>query len=209
MIQATYQDIRKTVSTGDILLFSGRGRISVGIRLATRSRWSHVGMAVILQDYDFVCLWESTTGAAMPDLDTGIVRSGVQLVPLSSRLDAYEGDVSIRHLEGVVFDDADVAGLMRLRRDLRTRPYERHFADLVQAAYDGPLGDREEDLSSLFCSELVAEAYQTLGLIDPRRASDEYVPADFSTSRERLPWLRGALGPEIPVKVVSCKLKAS
>jgi len=43
-----------------------------------------------------------------------------------------------------------------------------------------------EDLSSVFCSELVAEAYQAMGLLDEYPdglPSNEYTPIDFSDQR--------------------------
>ncbi|MEZ5578085.1 MAG: hypothetical protein R3F40_00820 [Candidatus Competibacteraceae bacterium] len=39
-----YQDILFLNLTGDILLFSGKGGISEGIKFFTLSKWSHVGM---------------------------------------------------------------------------------------------------------------------------------------------------------------------
>jgi hypothetical protein len=42
------------------------------------------------------------------------------------------------------------------------------------------LGINKEDLSSLFCSELVAEAYQKMGLLTEQLPSNEYIPKDFS-----------------------------
>ena len=41
-----------------------------------------------------------------------------------------------------------------------------------------------EDLSSLFCSELVAAAYQRMGLIKNDRPSNTYTPDDFSSARD-------------------------
>ena len=35
-----------------------------------------------------------------------------------------------------------------------------------------PFGKNKEDLSSVFYSELVAEAYQTLGLLDEKKPSN-------------------------------------
>jgi hypothetical protein len=36
--------MRAELKTGDVVLFSGKGGISAGIKWATLSRWSHVGM---------------------------------------------------------------------------------------------------------------------------------------------------------------------
>jgi hypothetical protein len=59
--------------------------------------------------------------------------------------------------------------------------------ELLKAAYDGIGGKSSgEDLSSLFCSELVAEAYQAMGLLPeyPKGLpSNEYTPLDFSSHR--------------------------
>ncbi len=195
-----YGTMRSKLRTGDVVLFSGKGGISAGIKWATFSRWSHVGMVLVLPEYDFVCLWESTTLSSIADVATGEHRKGVQLVPLSARVREYKGDIAIRQLKNVQFDAADIHSLMKLRKKLARRPYEKSKLELIRAAYDGPFGKNTEDLSSLFCSELVAEAYQELDLVNAKKKpSNEYTPADFSQKKEALPWVRGKLGPEIIV----------
>lgn len=202
-MQNNYSSTRRSLRTGDILLFSGKGRISRAIKHVTGSPWSHVGIVLNLTEYDFVCLWESTTLSNVADLDTGTLRSGVQVVPLSARLDAYDGSVALRRINGFI-DPQGLAllnlRLMALRRELAGRPYERSRLELYKAAYDGPLGANEEDLSSLFCSELVAEAFQRLGIIDPSRPSNEYVPADFAAASENIPWRNCGLEDEFLIK---------
>ena len=193
------EQMRAKLKTGDVILFSGKGGISAGIKWATLSRWSHVGMIVVLPEYDFVTVWESTTLSSLVDLDTNVPHKGVQLVPLSSRIEGYGGDVAVRQLEGVTFDTEDVKKLMALRRELAAKDYEQNKIELIKAAYDGPLGRNAEDLSSLFCSELVAEAYQRLGLISEDKPSNEYTPADFS-EKKKLTLLEGALGKEVLLK---------
>ena len=88
---------------------------------------------------------------------------------------------------------------MALRREVAGREYEQDTLELIKAAYDGPFGHNEEDISSLFCSELVAEAYQRLGLLSEEKPSNEYTPADFSEKRD-IALLAGSLGPEIVIK---------
>lgn len=192
----TYEAIRPELGTGDIVLFSGKGPISAGIKVGTRSRWSHVGMLIKLKEYDFLTLWESTTLRSVDDVVYKRPVSGVQLVPLSARLNSYTGVAAVRILQGVHFNDGQTRALMALRRNLSGRPYERSKIELIKAAYDGAFGANEEDLSSLFCSELVAEAYQNLGLLDGDTPSNEYTPADFSQDRD-LPLLRGSLSDEV------------
>ncbi len=198
--ESTYNKIRGYLKTGDIVLFSGKGGISAGIKWGTLSRWSHVGMILSLEEYDFVTIWESTTISNINNLETNLPKKGVQLVPLSSRVNKYKGDIAIRQLNGVHFSANNIKDLMALRREVSSRPYEESTMELIRAAYDGPLGhNNEEDLSSLFCSELVAEAYQRLGLLNDKKPSNEYTPADFS-EKKGLKLLNGSLGQEIVIK---------
>ncbi|MDJ0780330.1 MAG: YiiX/YebB-like N1pC/P60 family cysteine hydrolase [Desulfosarcinaceae bacterium] len=206
MAKKRYAAYRDQLKTGDIVLFSGKGGISAGIKWLTLNRWSHVGMVLILPEYDFVCLWESTTLNRIEDLDTGRYCKGVQLVPLRARVQQYDGDIAVRQLEGVNIVPDHVQELMRLRAEMRDKPYEQDKLELAKAAYDGPFGGNTEDLTSVFCSELVAEAYQRLGLLREPPAgmpSNEYVPADFSEKRQRLDFIRGQLGPEIELTVTA------
>lgn len=190
------EQMRAKLKTGDIVLFSGKGGISAGIKWATLSRWSHVGMIVVLPEYDFVTVWESTTLSSLVDLDTKVPHKGVQLVPLSSRIEGYDGEVAVRPLEGISFGESDLKNLMQLRREVSGREYEQDQIELIKAAYDGPLGRNSEDLTSLFCSELLAEAYQRLGLLSEEKPSNEYTPADFS-EKKQLELLNGSLGKEV------------
>lgn len=178
-----YSKIRDSLATGDIVLFSGKGAFSDLIKYASMSRWSHVGMVLKIPEYDFVTVWESTTLSNIKDLDTGNANKGVQLVPLSSRVDKYSGGMSIRRLEGGALPDESLDALMKLREELKGKRYERGKMELFKSLWDGKFGLNEEDLSSVFCSELVAAAYQRLGLLSDKLPSNEYTPADFSSRK--------------------------
>lgn len=194
----TYQELRPAIQTGDLVLFSGKGAISAGIKWMTGSRWSHVGMALRLDEWDMVLLWESTTLSNIADITSGKLRQGVQLSPLSRRIATYPGEVAIRHLE-VERTPAMHQALRRLRETVKGRPYESDKLELLKSAYDGPWGGTGgEDLSTLFCSELIAEAYQCMGLLPESPPSNEYTPGDF-TEKAELPLLKGRLGPALPV----------
>lgn len=191
-----YQDIRTKLKTGDIVLFSGKGPVSAGIKIATGSKWSHVGMVFVLPEYDFVCVWESTTLSNIKDLQSDQARQGVQLVPLRERVNKYNGQIAVRQLQGFEADTTSLNKLNCFRKDVANRPYEQNKIELIKSAYDGLFGANQECLSSLFCSELVAEAYQRLGLLSELVPSNEHTPADFSQTN-KLPLLIGSLGPEI------------
>jgi hypothetical protein len=194
----SYESIRGDLKTGDLVLFSGTKALSMGIKWFTGSKWSHIGMVLRLPEWNIVLIWESTTLSNLTDIETGTETQGVQLVPLSERVKTYEGDITIRKLEGVERTPELMNSLRDLREDFKGRPYEESKIELLKSAYDGIWGENEEDLSSLFCSELVAEAYKTIGLLPDRMPANEYTPKDFS-EKENLMLIRGSLGPEIEV----------
>jgi len=179
----SYTAIRNELKTGDLVLFSGKGAFSDIIKYGTLSKWSHIGMILRIPEYDFLTVWESTTLSDVVDLESGTPRKGVQLVPLSDRVQKYSGDISVRKLQGAELPVNSLEDLMELRKELKGKRYERSKMELFRSAYDGPFGHNSEDLSSLFCSELVAEAYQRLSLVTEEKPSNEYTPADFSEKR--------------------------
>lgn len=184
-----YDDIRNKLKTGDILLFSGKGGISEGIKFFTLSKWSHIGMVYRfdspLDPKGSVFCWESTTLSNLEDADTGKLTKGVQRVELSERIErcfAVGYEISVRSLSEPLTDDM-IRALNDFRHEVSGRPYEKHTIELLKAAYDGIFGENKEDLSSLFCSELVAEAYQRMGILSESQPSNEYTPKDFSSER--------------------------
>lgn len=202
MNTARYSDIRDQLQTGDLALFSGKGGASTGIKWFTDCKWSHVGMLIRMPEWDTLLVWEATTLTNLRDIITGVAHRGVQLVSFSDRLRSYDGNASIRKLDVARTPEMQRA-LITMRAELKGRPYETDKVELLKAAYDGPLGANAEDLSSLFCSELIAETYQRMGLLPSgpgALASNEYTPRDFSEAGKRLSLQLGArLGPEISV----------
>lgn len=194
-----YAEIRHQIQTGDLVLFSGQGFFSDIIRFGQRlagdnaaAEWSHVGLAVRSDEWDQVVLWESTTLSKIPDIMFGRAVRGVQQVFLSARLATYEGRVGVRYLTAERTPER-LAALRQLRREFAGRPYEQDRLELARAAigHIGPESIGEEDLTTLFCSELVAEAYQCMGLLGPDRPSNRYSPAHFAGE---LPLVDGSLG---------------
>ena len=208
-VRRTYDKMRMGLKTGDIVLFSGKGGISDWIKWFSSSSWSHVGMVLKLSGWDMLLLFESTTLNSIKDVETGRAVRGVQLVPLSERIKTYNGKIAIRRLSKAITEPMRKK-LLKFRRSVSGRPYEKDYIELIRSAYDGPFGENKEDLSSLFCSELVAEAYQKIGMLaEPRKGkphkgepSNEYTPRDFSTEAKRpLKLLMGyKLGKEIRIQ---------
>ncbi|MBI4640690.1 MAG: hypothetical protein HY731_08350 [Candidatus Tectomicrobia bacterium] len=203
-----YEAIRNQLKTGDILLFSGKSGISEGIKFFTLSKWSHVGMVYAFQDRldpnGTVFCWESTTLSDIKDAETGKLTKGVQRVELSERLErcfAQGYEISVRQLSIPLTDEMIIA-LNQFRHDVSGRPYERNKIELIKSAYDSIFGENKEDLSSLFCSELVAEAYQKMGLLTEDTSSNEYTPKDFSQEKRIKLQLEYSLGNEIVIDLL-------
>lgn len=179
LITADYSEIRDKLQTGDLVFFSGRGFISNAIKVVTGSEWSHLGMVVRLERLDAVLLWESTTFSNTPDVHSGKVMHGVQLVSLSDKIRRYDGHTAYRLLS---FDRTYKAeqALMDLRHELKHRPYENSSLELIKSAVDVFGLDNQEDLSSCFCSEIVAEALQRMGVLENHIAANEFTPVDLA-----------------------------
>jgi hypothetical protein len=185
-----YAAVRGQLKTGDVILFSGKSGISEGIKFFTLSKWSHVGMVYKFNDpldeKGTVFCWESTTIGNVEDADTGRLTNGVQRVELSERLErcfAQRYEISIRPLNKDLTPDM-ILQLNNFRHEVSGRPYERNKIELIKSALDGHIfKENKEDLSSLFCSELLAESFQRIGLLPEDVPSNEYTPKDFSQEK--------------------------
>ncbi len=185
-----YNSMRESLKTGDLVLFAGRGLVSGFIRWFTKSEFTHIGMVVRSEEYDMLLLWESTTLSKIKDVH-GTAKQGVAIRPLSEVIENYEGRVGIRSLVNPLSKE-QIVELVKTRAEFKGRNYEENKLELFKSAYDFIGGHNEEDLSSLFCSELVAEAYQRMGLFYENTPSNEYTPADFNNP---LPFKQNGLLP--------------
>lgn len=197
-----YNEIRPTLKTGDIVLFSGKGWSSRLIKWGTNSKWSHVGIVVAIPEWDLVFLWESNAQQKIIDLSTGKQLVGVQLVLLSEKIQNYQGTIAFRHLvePQAGARDTFIENLVEFRKTVKEKPYEREPWSLARLAFwrmkKSPLF--KSDNSSLFCSELIADAYQATGILSKELLPCSYHPGAFS-EENNIPFLNGwKLGPEIP-----------
>ena len=198
-----YHQVHESLKTGDIVLFSGKGGFSRSIRWFTFSSWTHVGMVVRMPEHKGPLIWESLRVPELPDVTDGVMKSGVQLLDLTERINRCEGPVAIRTLNKPITDDM-YSALLRFRSTVKNKPYEKSIMELFRAAWDGPFGRNKENLNSIFCSELIAEAYQAMGLLQCDKKggapSNEYTPKYFSEDG-CLPLLKQwSLGPAKVVK---------
>ena len=156
-------------------------------------------MVIRDEEWKMLLLWESTTLSKVKDVESRGQRQGVAIRPMSDRLRDYPvGKVAFRKLEGITITGEMKQALIAFRNEIKGRNYEESKVELMKSAYDGFLGDNKEDLSSVFCSELVAEALQRIGVLkehdeDGGYPSNEYTPADFGKT-ELMGLKRGNFG---------------
>jgi hypothetical protein len=176
------------LKTGDLVLFAGAGPWHARL-WPRRSGWTHVGL-VLRRDEDLEpLLWEAQEG----------LRHGTVLAPLATRIARFPGRIGVRCLSRPL-EAATCRRLDALRQDL-AQPRPHGLLDLIAAADDGWLGARPEHLGEPMDAELVATAYQSLGLLEAveagGRSPERFRPRHFAGGHGLELKSGYALGPEI------------
>lgn len=183
------------LQTGDLVLFSGATSSGAIIKFFDNAQFSHIGIVIKSKFSSHLMIWEASTNkAGLVDIESGKVRKGVELLPLKEKIfSGWYNRVAIRRL--VDIDDEKrnemYQELLKFRTEVQGRPYEKSKVELILSALDFQeeylsfLRNTKEDLSSLFCSELVAETYKRMGLIAGKRLSNEYTPDDFASHNDK------------------------
>jgi len=115
------------------------------------------------------------------------VRPVVALTPLCTWMAAKEEKMAykvivVRRLkmyEGRAKVILDMEGLEELMVELHGLPFALKAQSMVKANYQLNKARFE---GSIFCSELIAEAYQRVGLLTQKRLSSNFTPKDFSSA---------------------------
>ena len=187
--------------TGDLWLFRGPKLADQAIRAVTNSPVNHVGMAVVLEDLPPL-LWHAELGRSVADVWTGTSHRGAQLHDLESAVltwtNRYRQRAWLRQLHGEVNRAMEDALLKEISRKDGT-PFPA-VATLAGRWLRGRLR-RPAPLETTYCAEIVASAYQAMGLLAADRPPNWYDPGRF-WSGDRLDLQAGAtLGSEIRVLV--------
>jgi hypothetical protein len=194
-----YAELRPRLALGDVVLYGGDTPQCRRLKAMMRSRWSHVAMVVRLEGDEGPLLWEATGASGMADLVSESEDGGVHLVRLEDWANKYGGDIAVRQLT-VERLAGFFAAFRAFFEQVHGRPYEQTRTQTIRACFKSFfLRNRREDLSSLFCSELVAATYQRLGLLPMEPPSNTYTPRDFG-AEGKLPLREGAaLGEEVMI----------
>jgi len=200
-----WDEIESQFSTGDIILCRGTESFSQLIRRGTMSTWSHAAIVVVdpspaireaykIPDYyetdlkERVFIYESDTETQ--DHRAG---GGTQLFPLRRWMECCIRDYTDQYL--VVWRKLIPPETHKGKPDIETFPkFEKFMLDMCKRSYEHSRvqlmfsaihTNKKEDLSTVFCSELVAASYKHMGCFPEDSNSNNYVPRDF-TSDERL-----------------------
>ncbi|TVR14494.1 MAG: hypothetical protein EA395_02555 [Phormidium sp. GEM2.Bin31] len=185
-ILARYEQHRPQIKTGDVIGFSGNTGFSDVIKWGTGSMYSHVGIVLTASMGggfgDSVLVVEATTETSHQVASKGgkELIKGVQMNWLSKRTLMYDGSVWWFPLK----EPLSPEGRSKMEAWLRETHSQRVPYDNIQVLGAGiKLWERlglsgREDLSRLFCSELVTKALRVAGVVDPEINPSRQTPAD-------------------------------
>ncbi|MEU5879763.1 hypothetical protein [Spirillospora sp. NPDC047279] len=193
--------------TGDVWLFRGRTAADRAIQTMTNSPVNHVGMAIVVDDLPPL-MWHAELGKSLPDLWTGGHHRGAQLHDLRDAVkvwaDRYGQRAWLRQLDppaSKAMEDAALKAVARLDGTpfpSTSRMASRWFRGRVP--FRRP-AERDPDLETAFCAEIVAVTYQSMGLLPKGRRPNWFDPGRF-WSGDDLELETGArLGGEIQIDV--------
>ena len=166
-----YIDIRSSIRDGDVLMYRGRSWISRLIQAATRSQYSHAGLAT----------WWNNRLMVMEAIGKGVV-----VTPLSANIREYHGTVELFTCKEEINDEQRLWMIQFAQRELG-KAYGRWnalvlgfrllFKRTIEARDALRRGRR------LFCSHYVAETYTAAGKDLKKGASDRFMsPGDIAQS---------------------------
>ncbi len=207
----TRRPTRPTIKPGDIIGFTGVGWECVGINILTYGiPWYHLAhVGIVGEYYGELLLFESTTLSDVPCVIQSKLFDGVQAVRLDDRLDGYGGRVWHYPLHRPLYKHER----QRLNSFLISRvgtDYDKSGAvragGLAWSWYKSLLYD--EDLSSLFCSELCAAAHNHVGIMKTGNVSswnpNRFVRHERNSGILTRPWRLTCEDLSLPPPLVCC-----
>lgn len=176
----SYKNVRSDIKDGDVLLYRGTGFFSRIIQIATRSKYSHTGIAAWWNDRLMVL---------------EAVRRGVMVTPLSKNINDYHGDVEWYTCKEAVPVKKRTAMIKFAQHELGKK------YDFLKAFWLGMIyllrrpknpDDQLIKATKLFCSFYVAQIYNAVNIdLQPGLSDRHMAPEDISNSKKLV--LKGIL----------------
>jgi hypothetical protein len=200
-VPISLDDATDLVRTGDLWLFRGSSVADQAIRAVTNSPVNHVGMAVVLDDLPPL-MWHAELGQSLVDVWTGTHHRGVQLHDLRAAVTTwstrYRQRAWLRQLQAPVTRAMEDELLRVVARQDGT-PFPATLA--LAGRWARGRVRRPAPVESTYCAEVVAAAYQAMGLLAGDRPTNWYDPGSFWSGDELELVGDATLGPEIEVSV--------
>ena len=172
------------LAPGDLILYHGTHPMHLLHERRTGCFWGQVGLILDLPPTGELGVFEATRLSECVDVRLGQVVRGVQIVRLSDRVRSFTGRIAFRQLDPAL-DPGERHALHAIAREWHGRPFN-------DDKWVGPNALRRRNPPSpqdrFFCSELVAGAYQRLGVMagPPQgHEASNFVPGDFDSSYAR------------------------
>lgn len=184
----TLEHFLKRATSGDIVLFSGSGNYSNGIKSVSYfTIFTHVGIIIRKSPTEAPLLLESTLETTPYDTFTKSYKSGVKLVDVREKIEKYGGyAIAYRKLHtGGGKGSHDIrekwtSVLLEFAEKNIHKPYEQDMGQLVGSVFGA---NTEEDTSSFFCTELVAKALIVINvIIESAESTNNYKLVDFASN---------------------------
>jgi hypothetical protein len=166
-----YDDVRSQIKNGDVFMYRGRNIGSYIIRWVTRSPYSHSGISA----------WWNERLMVMEAKGNGVIVS-----PFSRSIGQYHGDVEWYCSTQEISDEARLRMVVFAQEELgksygRWKTIVLGIQTLFQRNPDKR--DRLKKQRTLFCSEYIAQTYNSIGLDLKKKVSDQFTkPADIANS---------------------------
>jgi len=166
-----YAQARDQIKNGDVLMYKGRGLISSVIRWVTRSPYSHAALAT----------WWNQRLMVMEAKGQGVIVN-----PTSRSILHYRGDVEWFSCKKEISED-DRLRMVTFAQEELGKSYGRWKAIIlglkILFIHDFEKKDRLKREKKLFCSEYVAQIYNSIGLDLKKGRSDRFTkPGDIANS---------------------------
>lgn len=195
----TKEELLKTVDNGDLIFLAGETQGEKTIRFFHNSYYSH--MCLVFRDgvensvdgantlENTIFVWESDLGQRYKD--------GPRVMRLSEKLDRWKG-MKIGMIKKYIPPDAlgmdrpRTADILSIAQSYLS---ENIDMDISMASWffsrwpDSFLFGLVKDGKKVFCSELIADTFQKLGIMSRKRHPAWYSPEDFV--RGKVPFIKG------------------
>lgn len=187
MMTVAYSEIKDSLKTGDLVLFSGKYTMSKLVEKLERSKWSHSAMVVRLPGYDEPLLYEATALTNLEDLLHHDYITGPKVVKLIDRLKTYGQDVipyepptyAVRILDKPL-TEADTEIIIDILNKLHGLPNPDEKRMIFETIVGRYLFIKTK-MKDITCSGFISYTYKKLGLLKSLKPINGYMPKDFST----------------------------